>query len=310
MTSPHSPITAGDLVKVPREPTREMLDAASKSVAIVTPDGTWPIGRDEAKRIYRTMLAGAPSASDMVGGRQDALEKAITFIEGLAVVPLLTSDDIEMKLEDVQEHARMEAASLRKCAPALAASPAHATGAAMREAAQALTEQVDHCILGYSVGKVNIKDAMIELGRASDRLRAALSSPAPEAEATSGEPVAFKFDRYINGTLMAEGVVIERQHTLAAAMREAARIASRGPHGEVPVLVLTAHPAPEGEAAQGVEPVAWREAFAFLDDRLTEYAVGIEDEQDAREFDGHVVPALSRMRQIAASAPPSVKQEG
>jgi len=60
----------------------------------------------------------------------------------------------------------------------------------------------------------------------------------------------FHFDRYVNGVLMAEGVTIERQKTLAGAMREAARLASRGPNNETPVLVLAALPQPE--------PVAWR----------------------------------------------------
>ena len=48
----------------------------------------------------------------------------------------------------------------------------------------------------------------------------------------------WEFDRYINGVLMAEGVSIERQPDLASAMKAAAIIASRGPHGEVPVLIL------------------------------------------------------------------------
>lgn len=52
--------------------------------------------------------------------------------------------------------------------------------------------------------------------------------------------MAFEFDRYINGELMAEGVTIERQDNLPDAMREAARIASRGSNGEAPVLVLRA----------------------------------------------------------------------
>lgn len=52
----------------------------------------------------------------------------------------------------------------------------------------------------------------------------------------------FEFDRYINGKLMAEGVTIERQADLAGAMCAAARIASKGPNGETPVLVLRATP--------------------------------------------------------------------
>jgi len=48
----------------------------------------------------------------------------------------------------------------------------------------------------------------------------------------------YEFDRYINGRLMAEGVTIERQTNLTDAMRDAAKIASRGPNREIPVLVL------------------------------------------------------------------------
>ena len=50
----------------------------------------------------------------------------------------------------------------------------------------------------------------------------------------------FHFDRYINGVLMAEGVTIERESNLADAARVASRIASKGPNGEAPVLVLAA----------------------------------------------------------------------
>lgn len=61
------------------------------------------------------------------------------------------------------------------------------------------------------------------------RCAAPAAGPAPEP--------AFSFDRYINGQLMAEGVTIEKQPTLPQAMAAAAKIASRGPNGEVPVLV-------------------------------------------------------------------------
>lgn len=56
------------------------------------------------------------------------------------------------------------------------------------------------------------------------------------------ETTPFEFDRYVNGVLMAEGVTIERQPDLQSAMRAAVVIASRGPRGEVPVLVY--RPAP------------------------------------------------------------------
>ena len=44
-------------VVVPAQPTKAMMEAANKRVAIVTPDGTWALGLDEAKRTYVTMLA-------------------------------------------------------------------------------------------------------------------------------------------------------------------------------------------------------------------------------------------------------------
>lgn len=43
-----------------------------------------------------------------------ALEKAIDFIDSLTADPLLLADDVEMTLADVQEHARIELASIRK----------------------------------------------------------------------------------------------------------------------------------------------------------------------------------------------------
>ena len=46
------------------------------------------------------------------------------------------------------------------------------------------------------------------------------------------------FDRYVNGLLMAEGVEITRATSFEDACVSAARLASRGPNGEVPVLVL------------------------------------------------------------------------
>ncbi|MND54121.1 hypothetical protein D3C87_908410 [compost metagenome] len=42
-----------------------------------------------------------------------ALDKAMAFIESLIDDPLLMADDIEMTLDDVQNHARIELASLR-----------------------------------------------------------------------------------------------------------------------------------------------------------------------------------------------------
>lgn len=52
------------------------------------------------------------------------------------------------------------------------------------------------------------------------------------------ELTKYKFNRYVNGVLMAEGVTVERAKTFEEAMQIAARIASRGPRGDLPVLVL------------------------------------------------------------------------
>lgn len=67
------------------------------------------------------------------------------------------------------------------------------------------------------------------------------SADTPSSEVTVDAP-PFEFDRYINGTLMAEGVTVERQRDLQSAMRVAAKIAARGSRGEVPVLVLADRP--------------------------------------------------------------------
>ena len=64
------------------------------------------------------------------------------------------------------------------------------------------------------------------------------------ADLSADRASAFEFDRYINGRLMAEGVRVERGESVEAAMRFAARIASRGPNGEAPVLVLRWMPLP------------------------------------------------------------------
>jgi len=98
-------------------------------------------------------------------------------------------------------------------------------------------------------------------GLAETAVRAYLSAgPAP---AVPDAVAPFEFDRYVNGVLMAEGVTIERQTTLAAASREAARIASRGPNGEAPVLVfrgreaaLAASPAPVPDAVEALPATA------------------------------------------------------
>jgi len=93
-------------------------------------------------------------------------------------------------------------------------------------------------------------------GMASNCAAAIRALPLPKAK-EEGEAGAFVFDRYINGVLMAEGVTIERQTTFSEAAREAARIASRGPNGEIPVLVCVAHPAARPETDGGSDEGHW-----------------------------------------------------
>lgn len=48
----------------------------------------------------------------------------------------------------------------------------------------------------------------------------------------------FKFDRYIDGKKMAEGVNAGEHVDLVSATQAAARLAERGLNGQVPVLIL------------------------------------------------------------------------
>lgn len=48
----------------------------------------------------------------------------------------------------------------------------------------------------------------------------------------------FKFDRYIDGKKMAEGVNAGEHLDLASATKLAARLAKPGPKGQVPILIL------------------------------------------------------------------------
>ena len=95
---------------------------------------------------------------------------------------------------------------------------------------------------------------------------------------TVGMKPTFYFDRYINGVRMAEDVCVERETTLERAMLVAARIASKGPNGEAPVLVYRAPVTPAPDAAAIREATArlhklayWldtdAEVFAEMDDR-------------------------------------------
>ena len=95
----------------------------------------------------------------------------------------------------------------------------------------------------------------------------------PRNRAAPAADAPFEFDRYINGTLMAEGVSIAQQDTLECATRAAALIAPRGPNGEAPVLVYRPRAAlsqPQGELREALAPfVKWLDA---LDEEFSDHA--------------------------------------
>ena len=122
-----------------------------------------------------------------------------------------------------------------------------------REAGELVAIQADYVAASELMGRLEDAGMAFSMGQKEWRTmvntfrnhRLAFSTPA------ASDAEGYEFDRYVNGVLMAEGVAIERERTLEAACRVAARIASRGPNGEAPVLVLRALPLPkagEGEA--------------------------------------------------------------
>lgn len=81
---------------------------------------------------------------------ETTLQRALDFIESLTADPLLMGDDIEMTLDDVQNHARMELASIRQLLAPVTKDTFSASDdtdtplmAAAREAGWALMETVD-----------------------------------------------------------------------------------------------------------------------------------------------------------------------
>ncbi|WP_439426784.1 hypothetical protein [Stenotrophomonas sp. T8] len=75
-----------------------------------------------------------------------------------------------------------------------------------------------------------------------------LADVQPGGRVRLGDQPPFVFARFVNGLRMAEGVTIEKERNLTDAMQVAAKVASKGPNGEVPVLVrvaaLSAQPSP------------------------------------------------------------------
>lgn len=78
----------------------------------------------------------------------------------------------------------------------------------------------------------------------------AAASPQPAGVRVRG---SYRFDRYINGKLMSEGVTIEGASSIEQAMIRAASIAPKGTNRETPVLVLSAL------EPQQEEPVEYRQ---------------------------------------------------
>ncbi|MEN5317732.1 hypothetical protein ABE509_09285 [[Pseudomonas] hibiscicola] len=78
-----------------------------------------------------------------------------------------------------------------------------------------------------------------------------LADVQPGGRVRLGDQPPFVFVRFVNGVRMAEGVTIEKERNLTDAMQVAAKVASKGPNGEVPVLVhvatLSAQPSPGGQ---------------------------------------------------------------
>ncbi|WP_266032714.1 Lar family restriction alleviation protein [Brucella intermedia] len=106
--------------------------------------------------------------------------------------------------------------------------------------------QAEELLAAEREAQQRLLDIIEEANDDKEALEAKLAAKPTHQEATvmaSELKLSFEFDRYVNGTLMAEGVTIERASTLDKAMVAAARIAPKGPNGETPVLVYRPAPA-------------------------------------------------------------------
>lgn len=99
----------------------------------------------------------------------------------------------------------------------------------MREAAIAACKKVADEAKSYGIPQM-----AMGANTCYDAIRAIPIAPSPDVAGP------FHFDRYVNGVKMAEDVCIERADNLQKAMAIAAKIASKGPNGEVPVLIYRA----------------------------------------------------------------------
>lgn len=121
----------------------------------------------------------------------------------------------------------------------------------------------------------------------------------------------FEFDRYVNGELMAEGITVEKQETLAAAMRVASRLASKGPNGETPVLVLASTAAlskrvEELEAENAEMRRHWTFLSSLFDGHVVEndepHRVKLEDGWHTGPLADHHVRTMLAIRKLAKAA--------
>lgn len=236
MTSPHSPIPAGALVTVPREPTPEMIEAGTRAGVAAAPEPWCPAA-------WRAMLV---------------------------------------------------------------ASPAHATGAAMRERLEAAIEEERKAIYSLLEKRARYFESATSYRTWEDAARsyratmheiandaikrdcAALSSPAPEGEAA----VTIPYDDFFAAYRHVPRSKMFPDDCLKTRLRALLNEEDLAHADEAEALA-----APEGEAAQGVEPVAWRAKTPFG------WAT-TNQEGDSKYWaeKGWVVEPLF-------AAPPSVKQE-
>ena len=92
---------------------RDALDKIQRGLSVAKL-GLARDGVQHAKIVQIEQIAADALAAPALLAAPTILEDAIAFIESLTAVPLLMGDDIEMRLEDVQAQAEVEAASLRK----------------------------------------------------------------------------------------------------------------------------------------------------------------------------------------------------
>lgn len=103
-------------------------------------------------------------------------------------------------------------------------------------------DEVRKAVFGDVGDEPNVYADYDRCSELSGKMRKAISTLSAALAVEVGTDAPYEFDRYINGTLMAEGIRVERASSYEQAYIVAARIASRGSNGESPVLVLRTTP--------------------------------------------------------------------